>query len=157
MKIKAFTVIELLVAMMISSILIGLSWFLITMSNSYRERVEYKAENLNHVKRIQYLLSKGMAQAGRYQLENDLLDLWFENDSVSYLMNTNEFIRVYHGINDTIAVGLKVNLSVNSDESISASISFGQQRFNYIMDWVASSKQKVRLNIADESEGTFTE
>ena len=142
--------------MIISSILIGLSWYLVTMGNTYRDRVAYKSEKTNMIKRIEFLLTRDLSRAGRYELGASQLDLWFENDSLSYVVDELSFYRIHHNKVDTIALGVEVILFEDAQEDILASISFDQQWYDYTFKWSSSSKQKVSLR-KNESEGTLIE
>ncbi len=156
MRIKAFTIWELLVSMIISSILISLSWYLVSMTNTYRARVEHKGEGLAELKRVEFLLNKDLFRAGRYQLTTQQLDLWLPDDSVQYLIGESSFCRLYHGHLDTVAKRVQVSLFEQADEDILASISFDGQLYDFEIPWTASSTRKVRLK-QDETTGSLSE
>ena len=70
-SISAFTIVELLVSMIISSILLVMSWNVYIFLNQYKSRLEEKSSGVIKDSQVEYWMKKDMASAEAAKLDDD--------------------------------------------------------------------------------------
>jgi prepilin-type N-terminal cleavage/methylation domain-containing protein len=104
MKIKAFTLIEMLVSLLIGGIIMGLAWNVYFYLGGYQNLIEDKAEKQIDLKRIEYRMRRDLAYSMETRLNENVLIIIQMNDSIRYNFGDNELIRQSNLVADTVLI-----------------------------------------------------
>ncbi len=112
-KIRAFTVLELLMVMMLSGIVVGLTFLYFTQFRHYLQSIYQQESAYSQLHRFQFALQKDIALAKEiYAPSEDEIRIVFANDEVEYLFDSDWIVRETEMATDTIPLRI-VDVSLN--------------------------------------------
>ncbi len=123
MKIKAYTLLEVTIAMLLAAITIGICYTAFTLMNQYYADIKNRKDQVGEILLLQKLLRNDIEQATVIKKLADGIYISYDTVNISYHFSADFIARDYHQIKtDTIkiataALGLKFeNREVSNDE-----------------------------------------
>lgn len=115
-KIKSFTLTELTVTLIISSIVIALAGTGLLMVNSQYKSFQIKSESLHQINLVHQLITKDIEKAETIFEEGEELILKFQNQQIVYVWGENQIIRNQNNLKtDTFKVAIN-NFRTSTNE-----------------------------------------
>jgi len=118
--IKAFTIMEILVVLILSGILMAVVGGIFYNLQLYKDTLEQKAIPVNNQQKIEYLVASDIEFSQSISMENNELICIRERDTITYQFGDTFFERVQSTIRDTINVNCEVTKIVETEGLLSS-------------------------------------
>lgn len=154
-KIKAFTILELMVALMISSLVIILGYSVFdTVNQLYLFRMDEHAKVEERLT-IYYLLNKDLSESDRIMVQKNDFTAIKNFNEIKYSCFDEEIVREQAGITDTFEIEIELldtyregrKITVGIIDSIAINMESGQKfQFLFKKEYSAATKMKIESN-----------
>lgn len=105
MKIKAFTLLEVTIAMLLAAITIGICYTAFTLMNQYYADIKNRKDQVGEILLLQKLLRKDVERATLIKKLADGVYITYDTVNISYHFSADYITRDYHQIKtDTIKI-----------------------------------------------------
>lgn len=154
MKIKAFTLFELLIGMVISSIVIASSYFVYDLI--YKQFIDYKEVRLNLVNfaSLQTELENNFYHSKSIKMNDKELSFVFDNKTIYFEFLDSIIIRKDSQVLDTFRISVENFEFVENQEGLVSSIQFNSRLFDKNFDVYFNKKYCAEelINSIDRKE-----
>ena len=106
-RLPAFTILELVLAMLITGLLIGMAFTVVTMIIGIHRDFNEKNQIMAKVLLLDRLLKKDFRQAKTIQIKGDQILFMRAGDTIGYHMTTVDVRRKQHALTDTLAIPVR--------------------------------------------------
>ena len=103
-RLQAFTITELLVGMLISSLVLTLVWNVYFFLKDYHELIQTKSNQLTELEQAKYWIKRDLQRAHSLEVKQAGLQLGLLTDTVNYAFEKEWFIRSQKGFTDSLPV-----------------------------------------------------
>lgn len=101
-KLKAFTLVEMMIVLLLSSILMGAASVLYQNVTAYHTRLRDRAEQTNTFHRLKYYLQKDISRSDAIELTSSVLDL--NDGQIKYYFEADSVFRVLGSYQDAFPI-----------------------------------------------------
>ena len=144
-SISAFTIVELLVSMIISSILLVMSWNVYIFLNQYKSRLEEKSSGVIKDSQVEYWMKKDMASAEAAKLDDDQnLMIYGLRDTVVYTFTNRMLYRKVKEVEDSISIRGRFIQEDSQSNKLSVILESRKSPIYFNLEWQESSTTLIK-------------
>lgn len=140
MKTKGFTIVELLITLLISSVLVSMMGSVYFLATGYQRKIKLKAASTLGHEELKFWMLHDFDQVMDYQLQGNMMELQTTKGKVIYLLNENNVMRV-NAMGDTAVIECQPELRRKYEEGFEVCISSEAHVDCFKLDPVLPSKQ----------------
>ncbi len=155
MRMKAFTLVELMVVMMLTALLILLAGGIFYYLSQYSAQIMHKALPVNELSRIHYLLENDVALSDKVEFNGDTLK-FMSDRPISYVLMDSVMLRIQSPMIDTFSIKAQLKEIELTDGAVTSCNLEYRDHYNrlgnILLTKTYSSAQLLKFANTDEPE-----
>lgn len=152
MRTSAFTIVELLVSLVISSLVISMAWSIYFFLGNYREIIEMKAEDQIRLKQFEYWITSDLSESSDIEYSENGLVIHKGSGQVTYHFTTDYVFRIGQNSVDSLLLAAQIKDFRRMGSFLACASQYDGNDYCFPVEAPGSSYRRVNTANEDSEE-----